>query len=104
MRLSVIIATRNRSRGIAPCLNSIAAAFARAAPLDAEIVITDNGSTDDTGEIIAGWARANRFRVKLLVEPRPGKGKALNRALRAAEGGLLALIDDDCRLHPEHIH
>jgi glycosyltransferase involved in cell wall biosynthesis len=104
MKLSVIIATRNRSRGIAPCLNSIAVAFARAAPLDAEIVIGDNGSTDDTGQVIAGWASANGVRVKLLVEPRPGKGRALNRAFRTAEGGLLALIDDDCQLHHEHIN
>jgi glycosyltransferase involved in cell wall biosynthesis len=104
MRLSVIIATRNRSRGIAPCLNSIAVAFARAGPLDAEIVIGDNGSTDDTGQIIAGWAGASSVSVKLVTEPRPGKGRALNRALRAAEGELLALLDDDCRLHPDHIN
>lgn len=104
MKLSVIIATRNRARGIVPCLNSIAIAFAKAAPVNAEIVITDNGSTDETSQIIAGWASANGVQLKLLSEPRPGKGRALNRALRAAEGELLALIDDDCRLHPEHIN
>ena len=48
MRLSVIVCTKNRARNITPCLDSIAAAFSLAAPLDAEIVIVDNGSTDNT--------------------------------------------------------
>jgi glycosyltransferase involved in cell wall biosynthesis len=73
MRLSVIIATRNRARVIVACLSSIAAAIARAAPLDAEIVIVDNGSTDETGQIIAGWASANSVRVQSLLEPRTAK-------------------------------
>ena len=41
MKLSVIVATRNRAHAIIPCLDSIAAAFAAAAPLDAEIVVVD---------------------------------------------------------------
>ena len=104
MRLSVIVATRNRARDIVACLSSIAAAIARAAPLDAEIVIVDNGSTDDTRQIIAGWAAANSVRVQSLMEARAGKGRALNRALRSAEGEVVALIDDDCRMDPEHIN
>ena len=48
MKLSVIVATRNRGHAITPCLDSIAASIAHAAPLDAEIVVIDNGSTDNT--------------------------------------------------------
>ena len=59
MKLSVIIATRNRAHAIGPCLNSIAAAFAKAAPFDAEIVVVDNGSTDDTSDIIKAWANTS---------------------------------------------
>jgi GT2 family glycosyltransferase len=100
MQLSVIVATRNRAGAIVPCLDSIAAAFARAAPLDAEIVLADNGSTDATAEVIRDWiSRNNNISVKSLLEPVPGKARALNRALRASEGRLLAITDDDCRLH-----
>src|ERR1700741_1293949 len=48
--------------------------------------------------------RANTIPLQLLSEPRAGKARALNRALRAARGELLAFTDDDCRLHPQHVN
>jgi glycosyltransferase involved in cell wall biosynthesis len=104
LKLSVIVTTKNRARHIAPCLDSIAAAFALAAPLDAEIVIVDNGSADNTAAVIDGWARANAVPVQALSQRGPGKSRALNSALRAAKGDVLAFTDDDCRLHPEYVN
>jgi glycosyltransferase involved in cell wall biosynthesis len=104
MKLSVIVVTKNRARHIMPCLDSIAAAFALAAPLDAEIVIVDNGSADNTAAMIDGWARANAVPIQALSHPGPGKSRGLNLALRAAKGDLLAFTDDDCRLHPEYVN
>jgi glycosyltransferase involved in cell wall biosynthesis len=103
MKLSVVVTTKNRARHIAPCLDSIAAAFALAAPLDAEIVIVDNGS-DNAAAVIDGWARANAVPVQALSQRGPGKSRALNSALRAAKGDVLAFTDDDCRLHPEYVN
>jgi glycosyltransferase involved in cell wall biosynthesis len=103
MRLSVLVCTRNRSHAIIPCLHSIAQSLANAAPLDAEIVIVDNGSTDNTAEIIKAWAGVNKFPMQFLFEPRAGKSRAVNRALQSARGDLLAFTDDDCRLAPDYI-
>jgi glycosyltransferase involved in cell wall biosynthesis len=103
MKLSVIIATRNRAHALPACLQSVAASLANAAPLDAEIVIVDNGSHDDTAKIVAQFASTCPFPVRSLHEPKAGLSRAHNRALRAAGGDLLAFTDDDCRLHPEHV-
>jgi glycosyltransferase involved in cell wall biosynthesis len=103
MKLSVIVPTRNRARNLALCLDSIAAAIAKAGLADAEIVVTDNGSTDATSEVLAAWARTGPVRLRQAFEPRPGRGRAVNAALRLAEGELLALTDDDCRLHPDYV-
>jgi glycosyltransferase involved in cell wall biosynthesis len=104
MMLSVIIATRNRATTVRACLDSVAAAFARAIPLQAEIVIVDNGSSDDTVDVIEDWAAAGSAPVRLLHEPKPGVSRARNHALRIADGQLLVFTDDDCRMHPEYVN
>jgi GT2 family glycosyltransferase len=103
MKLSVIVATRNRAQAIAECLDSIAASLAKAAPLDAEVVVVDNGSQDATSRVVAQWATGCAFPLRLLVEPRAGLAVARNRALQAAEGELLVFTDDDCRLSKEYV-
>jgi glycosyltransferase involved in cell wall biosynthesis len=104
MKLSVLIATRNRAKAIASCLSSIAAAFANAGLIEGEIVVVDNGSTDDTAAVLKAWVNAGGVPVKPLHEPRKGKARALNRALAAAQGDILAFTDDDCRLSKEYVN
>jgi glycosyltransferase involved in cell wall biosynthesis len=85
-------------------LDSVAAAFAHAAPLDAELVIIDNGSTDGTKAAIEAWSAENpAVLVQLLYEPKPGLSRARNCGVRAARGDLLAFTDDDCRLSREYV-
>src|SRR5438128_2556469 len=103
MKLSVIIATRNRAYAIAGCLDSVAASLATASPLDAEIVVVDNGSTDATSAIVQQWASSSPFPVRLLLEPKAGLSRAHNQALRTAQGQLFAITDDDCRMHKNYV-
>jgi len=103
LKLSVIIGTRNRAHAIAACLDSVAASLATATPLDAEIVVVDNGSQDATSAIVQQWASASPFPVRLLLEPKAGLSRAHNRALRTAQGELLAFTDDDCRLSKDYV-
>src|SRR5262249_7447285 len=66
-----------------------------------KLVIVDNGSSDSTLEII------NSFRAHLPIEvyfePVAGKNRALNRGLRAVEGQLVVLTDDDTLPNPSFL-
>jgi len=53
----------------------------------------DNGSTDQTGQVLASFA--NRLPLRALVEPKPGKNSALNSGLQFIEGDLAVFTDDD---------
>jgi glycosyltransferase involved in cell wall biosynthesis len=101
--LSVIVATRNRAASIMRCLDSIERAFSKAAPLEAEIVVVDNGSADNTLQLLRSWSATTSVPTQILHEPLPGHARAQNRALRAARGRLLAFTDDDCCLHPSYV-
>jgi len=86
--LSVIIITRNESRHIGACLDSVAFAD--------EIIVLDSGSTDDTCDI----ARARGARVAVTADW-PGFGPQKNRALDMATGSWVLSIDADERVTPE---
>jgi glycosyltransferase involved in cell wall biosynthesis len=103
MNLSVIVGTRNRAHAIVDCLDSIAVAFAKAAPVDAEIIVVNNGSTDNTATAIQNWKVSCTFPVRLLFESKPGLSAARNSAMRVAKGGLLVFTDDDCQLSENYV-
>ncbi len=96
MRTSLLLATRNRHEGLDRCLEALRRVQVPPGSV-LEVVVVDNGSTDGTWEWLAGQPRDLAPGVALvpLGEPRPGKSRALNAALRAATGEVLAFIDDD---------
>ncbi len=103
MKVSVIVATRNRSTALRPCLDSIATALVKGAPQQGEIVVVDNGSTDDTPAALKAWAENSHLPVQLLTEPVSGLTRAQNCAIRASRGELLVFTDDDCRMDEDYI-
>lgn len=81
--ISLMICTRNRRDSLSATLDSVAAA---AGGQRLELIIVDNGSTDDSAATIRHWAADRPFTVRLLSEPRPGLARARNVALAAARG------------------
>jgi glucosyl-dolichyl phosphate glucuronosyltransferase len=70
--------------------------------IKAEILIVDNGSTDNTAGVLAqATVGCPNFSVKVLREDRRGKSNALNRGLSAAQGEIILIVDDDVILHPQ---
>ena len=62
-----------------------------------EVIIVDGRSTDDTVEI----AKRLRADVKIVLEPRPGKGAALRAGFAAATGEIIVMLDADGSMDPQ---
>jgi glycosyltransferase involved in cell wall biosynthesis len=95
--VSVLLATRNRGALLRDTLSTLTRLAASG--LTWEVIAVDNGSTDDTGAVLAEMS--SRLPLVALHEPRPGKNTALNRALELARGELLVFTDDDVLADPD---
>lgn len=91
---SVIICTRNRAELLARALDAI---LHQDLPESVrwEILVVDNSSTDSTREVVERVAASAPVAVQYLFEPREGKSFALNAAVAASTGEILAFTDDD---------
>src|SRR5271165_120774 len=89
--LTVLLATRNRER----ILRDVMEAYCQlqAPPSGWKLVVVDNGSTDQTSQVLASFA--DRLPLHCVLEPKPGKNVALNAGLDLVEGDLAVFTDDD---------
>jgi glycosyltransferase involved in cell wall biosynthesis len=62
---------------------------------DFEWLVIDDGSTDNTRALVAGWQQDARFPIRYLFQKNAGKHVAYNRAARLARGELLVTLDSD---------
>ena len=92
MKFSVIIATYNRAESLRETL----AALARLATKEEwELIVVDNNSTDHTRKVVEDAAGQFPVELRYLFEPEQGKCAALNQAIPASRGEIIATIDDD---------
>ena len=97
MKVSVIIATYNRAKLIVKSIESILSQT----HADLELIIVDDGSTDDTEQVVATYqAQDARIRYVPLAENQ-GATTARNRGIIEARGDLIMVWDSDDELH-EH--
>ncbi len=96
--MSVVVAARDEEANLPPLLD----ALARQAHPRFEVVVVDDASTDRTAAIVrARAAQDDRFRLVQVEEPEPPRKKhALTLGIAAAQHGLLAFTDADCRPPP----
>lgn len=94
MKVTVILCTYNRCDSLSTALESVA--FSNVpAPLQWEVLIVDNNSSDNTRSVVATFIEKFPARFRYLFEPRQGKSHALNAGLRATDSDVLAFMDDD---------
>jgi glycosyltransferase involved in cell wall biosynthesis len=94
--ISIVVCTCNREDKLAELLGSLAA---MSVPEDLawELIVVDNNSKDGTARLLDAAVAARTLPLRRLFEPRQGLAIAHNTALRAAQGDIIAFIDDDCR-------
>ena len=94
MRLDVLIPTYNRQHLLPFTLNSLLAAEIPAG-LEVGITVVDNNSTDGTRQVIESFVEKSGGRIRYLFERAQGRSHALNAGVRATDGDLIGVIDDD---------
>lgn len=87
VKVSVIIPTYNRADLISETITSALQQTLK----DKEVVIVDDGSTDNTSEVV----REFQDRVIYIRQPNSGPAKARNTGIRMAKGRLIAFLDSD---------
>lgn len=95
-RFTVFIPTYNRAYTLPRAFASIE----RQVDRDLEVVIVDDGSTDDTRALVEDWQRKVPFPVRYHHQPNQGKHVAHNTMLGLAQGEFVVLLDSDDMLLP----
>jgi glycosyltransferase involved in cell wall biosynthesis len=97
--VSIIICTCNRASSLRQTLQTLGNARVPTG-WKAEVIVADNGSTDDTASVAHHAALAN-MEVHYLYEPKRGKSNALNAAMAQCHGDILLFTDDDVEVPPD---
>ena len=93
--VSVIVPAYNEKECIAATINSL-----RASDHPIEILVVDDGSTDETAAIVRGLNYSN---VRLIRQANGGKPAALNNGIRHARHEIVVMIDGDTVFEPKTI-
>lgn len=100
-KLSICIPTYNRSVHLANCLSSIAANIPGSHP-GVQVCVSDNGSTDDTREVVEQAAKAVRIKYS-RNSANLGYAPNLLRVIEMAESEFVWVIGDDDMLMPRAV-
>jgi len=95
LAVSYILAVYNGRQYLAEAIDSIRN---QSRPVD-EIIVVDDGSTDDTAQIAARCGSP----VRCICQQNAGQSAARNHGVRASRGDMLAFLDCDDLIHPKKI-
>ncbi len=94
-KVSIVVASYNGGQTLRTCLESLC----KLNYPDYEIILVDDGSTDNTPEIAARFPR-----IRTVRQPNLGLSAARNTGIRAAQGGVVAFTDSDCRVDEDWLY
>jgi glycosyltransferase involved in cell wall biosynthesis len=95
-RVSFIIPAYNEAATIGDVLERV-----HALDLDKQVIVVDDGSTDDTPRVLEEWA--NRDGVQILRQENRGKGAAIRAAIPLLDGDIAVIQDADMEYDPAEV-
>jgi GT2 family glycosyltransferase len=101
MRVSFVVPTFRRPDTLRSTLSALLQLDY--APSDYEVLVVDDGSDDNTADVVRGLAETDT-RIHYRPQPNSGVATARNNGARAATGELLIFLDDDMLVEPDHIN
>lgn len=86
--VSIVVPAFNAAGRITPCLQALCQ---QAGPWNAEILVVNDGSSDNTAEVVGRFSQ-----VRLINQANAGPASARNRGAFEATGAIVVFTDDDC--------
>ncbi|MFD2331458.1 glycosyltransferase family 2 protein [Cohnella sp. GCM10020058] len=99
MKVSVFTPTYNRAATLLRCYYSLCSQTSKSF----EWIIVDDGSTDNTEELVNAWIFEEKIKISYFKQLNQGKHKAFNVGVEKAEGELFFCLDSDDSLVEEAI-
>ncbi|UKO99615.1 glycosyltransferase family 2 protein [Nostoc sp. UHCC 0870] len=99
MKVSVIISNYNYARYLSRAINSVLSQTYS----DIELVIVDDGSSDDSRDVITQIQAQAPDKIKAIFQANQGQGGAFNAGFEAASGEIIAFLDADDVWQPHKI-
>jgi glycosyltransferase involved in cell wall biosynthesis len=100
--LSIVIPAYNEGAFIGTLLERILAVPIENKGFKKELVVVDDGSKDNTGEVARGFEQRYPGEVRVFTQvPNQGKGMAVRRGIREASGDFILIQDADLEYDPE---
>ena len=99
--ISVVVPTFNRACMLRDLLVSLTSQTLSRSKF--EIVVVDDGSTDDTREMVAEFSRNTDYFIRYFWQPNSLAGAARNHGIREARSRIVLFIDSDVVANEEHL-
>lgn len=98
IKLSIVVPVYNVSKYLVKCLDSL---LSQDLPLNEyEIIVVDDGSTDDSGMLADEYAKKHPKFIKVIHQENRGLSGARNSGIKIAKGKYIQFVDSDDYLEP----
>jgi glycosyltransferase involved in cell wall biosynthesis len=98
-RLTIFTPTYNRAYILPKLYESLCQQTCQ----DFEWLVVDDGSADNTKELVEGWMREGKVAIRLFCQENGGKMRAYNHAVSMSASELFVCIDSDDQLSNKHV-